>query len=88
MRWLICYDIEKNNNRRRAFRVLKQGSLGYQKSGFEQGLTPNPLAVLTDLQNHLEETDRLLVLPRLQPHPNWQLGQGVTTSNKLLLVFN
>lgn len=87
MQWLICYDIKCDKNRRKALKKLRQGSLGYQYSGFEHGLVSSPEAVLHNLHTCLEKTDRLLVLPRTQAQPNWHLGKGICTTNNHLLVF-
>lgn len=88
MRWLICYDIQNARNRRNVLKILRSGSLGYQKSGFEHGLDSSPQAVLFDLSKWLTEQDRLLVLPRSQSAPTWHLGQGVCSTDNHCVLFN
>lgn len=84
--WVMCYDIEDTSARRRACRLLRRYSNGYQDSGFEITSPHKPEQLTTALANHIGDDDHLLISRRDQKTPDWQLGRtnSLPTSNLLI----
>lgn len=89
MQWIICYDIGCHRSRRRALRLLRRFSGGYQKSGFELLLFAKDdiVPVLQCLYPLLCETDRLLVLRHAGKGPDWKLGNGWSQASSNILAW-
>lgn len=89
MQWIICYDISCDKSRRKAHRLLKKHSGGYQNSGFEAQMSNQSdiHKVLEELHSYLTEQDKLLFLKHPGYGPDWALGVGICSQPKNLIFW-
>lgn len=88
--YLLGYDIHDDRMRRRALKILRSESFGYQDSVFELNLKKDQLDELVDRILPLIEPDNdRFFFSRLSVYEQgWQLGTGVMTPRGNLFVIN
>lgn len=87
--YLIGYDIGDNGKRRRALKLLRAISAGYQDSVFEVQATSRQISELMEKLHALidHDTDRLFCTALKSSSACWQLGTGaMSPTGDLLLI--
>lgn len=87
MQWVICYDISESKARRNVLKTLRQGSLTYQKSGFNYSPAYSLPATLKTIAPWIENTDRLLLLKNTFLQQNWTLGKNTLHTENHFILF-
>lgn len=88
MQWLIGYDIHQHRQRRKACKILRSHSTGYQDSAFECSTIHTPQYLLWQLQGQFDSDDYLYTIRHPGRGPDWQLGcNNTATSQNELLLF-
>lgn len=87
--YLFGYDIEDDRRRRRALKILRGESFGYQDSVFELSLTKGQAEQLAErlLPCIDPETDKLFYARLSLQEPAWLLGTGIMTPAGHLLII-